>query len=93
MTTMKTWKIESPATEEERDLLVKNVIRELRKGQPGDWTMNLDAEGGVLAVGTIDSTGQLHVFECDIRRSNIESEQIIMEGEVARAPQKTSFLA
>jgi len=70
---MRTWQAEVKNTPEENDLLIKGVAGELRDMAEEGATSVL-VGGDTLIFGAVDAGGKVVIYECTIRRANVDSE-------------------
>ncbi len=81
---LRDWRPEFRASREEVKLMVSGIVEELRaslKAEPRFGERLFYVGGDTLVIGNIDPDGNLVVYECAIRASNTEEDQV-PEGEV-----------
>lgn len=94
---LKEWKPEVDPDDETVDTLVQAAYQEVKDGDVGDYAVGVDAASGVLVLSLVDDDGEIHVYECSIKRSNQDAAAMIAEGDAEcaemTAPKRERILA
>ncbi len=88
---MRAWKPEVTNTPTENDLLVKGVaveLNELLNQGAGEGATSVLVGGDTLIFGAVDGDGEIKIYECTIRRANVDAVEDLTPTEPAEEKQK-----